>query len=114
MLAARADPARIARPASGDGVERPGPAAVNDIRDAAPRNEPLVVVLVSRKGESDAVALEEWHPAPQDVVVRVIRTTAESRMVEDRHFPESVRRRQRTLEPRRLPGADVVRVEHEE
>ena len=107
-------PWRIGARASVQPIERSRAASVDDVRDAVPSREALVVVVVPREDELDAVALEERHPAAHDVGVPGVTAARVRRMVEERDLPGRRRRRELLLQPPRLPGRDRVRVEEEE
>ncbi len=72
MLPARRDPPRIARRAAPQVVEARPAAAVDEVAHASPGGEALIVVVVPREHEADAVALEQRYPACHDGAVRLV------------------------------------------
>src|SRR5829696_2845139 len=107
-------PARIARRAGDDRVQTRVPAAVDDVADTAFRAEPLVVVVVTREGEDDAVTLEEGHPAAHDLGMRAVVAAGVGRVMEDGDLPVGLRGGKAPCEPGRLGRVDPVRVEEEQ
>src|SRR5215203_6938231 len=100
---------RVASGTLAEGVELLAAAAVHDIGDPVPRREPLVVVVVARKDEGDAVALEERDPPRGHRRIAEVAAAAVGRVVKRDDLPGRGRCGEMPLQPARLPVADRVR-----
>jgi hypothetical protein len=63
---------------------------VDHVRDPVPRREALVVVVVARKHEVDAVTLEKRHPSRDDRGIAEVAAAGVGRVVEETIFQVAV------------------------